>query len=137
MGLYLCIFDDDDEVDGVEVGSYADFERFRSTVTGYLEGGKAGARFPTLILHSDCDGEWSPADCETLDKELTVIAIELKRLPPTGVQSDWQRQVAKSLGLKPTSLFDSFVDVDGEPLVDRLQRLCRIAIEHGTPIVFQ
>ena len=38
MGLYLCVFDNDDELEGVEVGSYSDFDFFRSTVTELLEG---------------------------------------------------------------------------------------------------
>ena len=29
MGLYLCVFRDDEELLGVDVGSYDDFERFR------------------------------------------------------------------------------------------------------------
>ena len=33
-----------------------------------LEDGKAGSLFPTLVMHSDCDGEWSPPDCDKLKK---------------------------------------------------------------------
>ena len=32
MGLYLCIFDEDEEVDGVEVGLYSDFNALRDYV---------------------------------------------------------------------------------------------------------
>jgi len=52
MGLYLCVFDGEEELDGVEVGFYADFGTFRNAVVRHLENGKAGSRFPTLIHHS-------------------------------------------------------------------------------------
>lgn len=42
MGLYLCVFEGDDELDGVEVGSYADFGAFRSAVATHVEGGIEG-----------------------------------------------------------------------------------------------
>lgn len=137
MGLYLCVFTGDDELEGVEVGSYADFDFFRSTVTKLLERGLAGLKYPTLIIHSDGDGEWSPAECARLKLELADIAAEFALLPFHPFQADWQKQVSKLLGLKPKSLFDSFIDVDGEPLIDRLQRLCEVAIENDQPILFQ
>ena len=70
MGLYLCVFDGDEELEGVDVGSYADFDFFRGAVAEILEGGNAGTRYPTLMLHSDCDGEWSVEECIDLEKEL-------------------------------------------------------------------
>lgn len=137
MGLYLCVFAGDDELEGVEVGSYADFDSFRSRVTELLERGLAGSKCPTLIIHSDCDGEWSPAECVRLRSELDYIARSFASLPPSPFQADWQKQVGKLLGLKPNSLYDSFIDVDGEPLIARLQRLCEVAIENDQPIEFQ
>lgn len=137
MGLYLCIFEDGEEVEGVEIGSYADFDFFRNCVTDVLEGGKAGSKFPTLIEHSDCDGEWTPSECLMLREELTNISEAFKQLPAVGFQADWQKQVAKSLGLKPTSLYESFIDVDGEPLLERMLYLCQVSIERQQPILFQ
>ena len=136
MGLYLCVFDDD-ELDGVDVGSYSDFDFFRSSVTDLLEEGVAGSKFPTLIIHSDSDGEWLLSECETLKLELTTIAKELERLPAVQFRAEWQQQVAKTLGLKPASLYESFIDVDGEPLIERLQQLCDLAIERKSSILFQ
>ena len=137
MGLYLCIFDEDDDIDGVEIGSYADFGAFRDYITHELERGQTGTRFPTLILHSDCDGEWSVADCQKLQVELNEIAIASKARPPIPFFSDWQKTVAKSIGLKPQSAFESFIDVDGEFLVERLQSLVNNAITRRLPILFQ
>ncbi|MBL9085251.1 MAG: hypothetical protein JNK76_25825 [Planctomycetales bacterium] len=137
MGLYLCVFDEDEELGGVEVGTYSDFDAFRSTVIDQLEQGRSGAKYPTLILHSDCDGEWSAASCVTLKDELREIADNFQRLPPRIFAVEWQQQTAKLLGLKPLSLYDSFIDVDGEPLLERLQHLCDIAIRSERPILFQ
>jgi hypothetical protein len=137
MGLYLCIFDDDDELDGVEVGAYSDFAFFRNSVTELLEKGVAGSRYPTLILHADSDGEWSPPECETLKRELEDISNRLRELPAVQFRADWQKHVGKSLGLNPACLYDSFIDVDGEPLLERLQRLCDAAIQGNKPILFQ
>lgn len=137
MGLYLCVFDDDDELDGVDVGGYSDFDFFRNRVTERLEGGVAGSRFPTLVMHSDSDGEWSLTECESLRRELMTIASEFQRLPGIQFRAEWQRQVGKSLGLKPASLYESFIDVYGELLLDRLIRLCDLATERAVPILFQ
>jgi hypothetical protein len=137
MGLYLCVFDGDEELDGVEVGNYSDFDFLRSSVTELLEGGLAGSRFPTLILHPDSDGEWSLAECEILRQELMTISSEFQHLPGIQFRADWQKQVGKSLGLKPASLFESFIDVDGELLIERLIRLCDLAKERAMPILFQ
>lgn len=137
MGLYLCVFEGDEELEGVEVGLYADFNALRDYVTRELEAGKLGSRFPTLIVHSDCDGEWSASECEKLRDELAVIAMELKARPAVGFTSEWQRTVAKSVGLVPRNAFESFIDVDGEFLIERLQGLAEFAYRYQSPILFQ
>ncbi len=81
MGLYLCVFDGDDEIEGVEVGSYEDFGTFRDTVRDSLEHGDSGSRFPVLMKHSDCDGMWTPREAEALHAELTLIAQEFASRP--------------------------------------------------------
>ena len=137
MGLYLCVFEGDTELDGVEVGGYDDFNSFRSAVVGRLEGGSAGVKYPTLIIHKDSDGEWTPEQCVELERELRSIAAAFQDLPPSGLDSGWQREAAKSFGLRPANLYESFIDVDGELLIDRLVALCALAQEHGQPILFQ
>lgn len=137
MGLYLCIFDGDEEVDGVEVGPYADFDTFRDCIVRELEGGSAGSKFPALILHSDCDGEWSPSKARELEKELISIGNEFRRLPPIPIGSDWKRQVVKNIGSQTNNLYDCFFDVDGEPLLDRLINLAKLSQTKNLPILFQ
>jgi len=137
MGLYLCVFEGDEDVDGVDVGSYSDFNALRDFIVQELEEGRAGSRFPTLILHSDSDGEWSVSDCETLLGELEEIATGLRARPAIPFASDWQLAVAKATGATPKTALESFVDVDGEPLVHRLQELVAFALKRRLPILFQ
>ncbi|MBX9644173.1 MAG: immunity 70 family protein [Novosphingobium sp.] len=137
MGLYLTIFAGDEELDGVEVGAYADFSAFRDAVVSNLEAGNPGSRFPTLILHSDCDGEWSPVEAALLETELEEIARELASLPPVSLGDGWKPEVAKMFGIRPANLADCFFDVDGEPLLERLIGLAKLSQERNLPILFQ
>jgi hypothetical protein len=137
MSLYLCVFEDDEELDGVDVGAYSDFGDFRKAVIRELECGKAGSRFPTLIRHSDCDGEWNLDDCSKLESELEIVSAELKQRPPRDFFADWQKNVAKKLDLHSATFYDCFIDVDGEPLLERLLSLVRLARRRELPILFQ
>jgi hypothetical protein len=110
---------------------------FRDTITTQLEGGYQGTKYPTLILHSDCDGEWNVEECGKLEQELQSIAACFRECQPVEFSAEWQRGVAKSLGLHPENLYESFIDVDGEPLIERLLSLCQLALTHHTPILFQ
>ncbi|MPS29662.1 MAG: hypothetical protein E2576_07195 [Alcaligenaceae bacterium] len=137
MGLYLAIFDGEEELDGVEVGSYADFGTFRSAVATHVEQGVAGSRCPTLMEHSDCDGQWSSEEAALLQAELSMVAESFLELPPEPLGDDWKPEVARLFGLRPNSLYDCFFDVDGEPLVDRLMGLAQLSMQRNLPILFQ
>ena len=137
MGLYLCVFDGDDEIDGVEVGPYKDFGELRDYIVRELEGGRAGTKFPTFILHSDRDGEWSVEDATKLLAEMEEIISSMKARNPLPFVSEWQRKVAKNIGLAPKSAFECFVDVDGEFVLMRIHNLVRVALERRLPILFQ
>lgn len=137
MGLYLCIIADGEDLGGVSVGAYSDFYSFRSAVTELLESGKAGTQYPTLILHSDCDGQWSSNQCIALEKELEEIRLAFQALPPVEFSGGWQKNVAAEFGLKPQNLHESFIDVNGDPLIDSLLWLSQLAQKCGRPILFQ
>jgi len=137
MSLYLCVFDEDEELNGIDVGAYSDFGHFRHTIAQVLENGNAGSRFPVLMLHSDCDGEWRVDDCETLATELETISSELKKQPAREYFAEWQKNAANKFGLRPANLYDCFIDVDGEPLLERMLDLVRIAQRKRLPILFQ
>ena len=88
-------------------------------------------------MKSDSDGEWSVADCKKLQVELDEIAVALRVRRAVAFTSDWQRDVAKSIGLKPQNALESFIDVDGEFLLERLQSLVKDALARQLPILFQ
>jgi hypothetical protein len=138
MGLYLCVFDDaGNELGGVEIGSYADFNFFRDAVVNTVEKGNAGTVCPMLNTHSDNDGAWTSEDACRLLAELNQIEEIMRQYPPIEFNSEWKNEVAKTFGLSPKTLLDCFFDIDGEPLVERLDQLAQISIASGQPILFQ
>jgi len=140
MGLYLCVFgagDGDDELDGVEVGSYGDFGRLREAVAEHLEPAGWGSRFPVLMNHVDNDGEWTPAEAVELEKEIQTIDAELAKVPPQPLPTGWQIEVAKEFDLVPTALNECFFDVNGDSVFERITDLCRLSAREGVPIIFQ
>ena len=132
MGLYLCVFDekDEDEHAASEVGSYADFGAFREAVARYL----VASDFPVLLLHSDCDGEWTVEELPALIKELDVIAAAFDRLP----RALYIPSSNPSVSVPPdaSTLSECYVDVQGDKLVDALRHLARTGIEFHRPISF-
>jgi hypothetical protein len=139
MGLYLVVFasdDLDDDLDGVDVGSYDDWHHFRQCIADHLEGGVWGARFPTLMNHPDVNVPWSPDLGVTLLAELAAIRVGLEAEPASGFAATWQVNLARQLGLTPRNLAECFIDVDGEPLLARLVDLVSISVERDRPIEF-
>jgi len=137
MGLYLMVLSDDEELDGVDVGYYRNFDEFRDMVKIQVEDGVLGSRFKTLQYHSDCDGEWSPEECGVLIEELEEIRRQFMLLPPVPLEEPWKAEVARLLNLSPTNLDECFFDVDGEPLTERLLDLAQLSVRTGLPILFQ
>ena len=140
MGLVLCVYDDPetgDDLDGFQVGRYSDFGAWRDFICAELEGGEWGSRVPTLMMHSDCDGEWSPAECAVLKRELQTIRGEMEKLPVVPFHASWQQGVAAEFGLIPQSALDCFINIDGENLVEGITRLADLAIQLRRPISFQ
>lgn len=137
MGLYLCVWEESDEVDGVDVGSYADYGRFVDPIIEHVEAGKRGSKCPIITMHSDSDGQWALEECARLKHDLEWIQRVFSSLPPAPIPAGWQTQVAKTLGIKPATLADSFFDIDGEQLIGRLIGLCQIAVDSRRGILFQ
>ena len=136
MSLYLCIFDSEDdelacELGGFQVGSYSDFNFFRRTISRHLD----PLRYPVLMEHSDCDGEWSVTELPALKQELTEIVNRFKELPPENPVSAFEHTAHCRAGA--TSLYDCFHNVDDENLFDALIGLCDLGIESERPISFQ
>ena len=138
MGLYLCVFDEGgNEVDGVEVGSYSDFNFFRDAVAATVESGQSGSVCPILQNHPDSDGMWSVDEAKSLLKELDLIEQALSTYPPVDFNSPWKTEVARTFGVKPANLLDCFFDIDGEPLLNRIRGLALSCIDKKVPILFQ
>ncbi len=141
MGLYLAVFsadDDDQELDGIGLGSYADFNAVRTLLSERLDGaGRCGRQFPTFMLHPDPDGVWATSEISRLRQELLVIVAESSRQPASAWPTDWMVQVSEEHGIAPLSLYASLIDVDGAPLLDRLIGLSELAIRIRQPIWFQ
>ena len=123
MGLYLCAFDGDEEIEGVEIGSYADFNFLRDAIVALVESGNRGSRCPIFQNHHDSDGEWSAEEAMQLLREFDLIEEALREQPPVDYNSPWKKKVATKLGLSPKNFLECFFDVDGEPLLDRLRDL--------------
>lgn len=137
MGLYVYIGNDEGQIDGADFGKYADFGAFRQYVASQVERGPLGHRFPVLLLHSDCDGEWTVNECHRLQAELLEISAAMYALPPAAVDGEWQLDLLESRGIGPANAIETYFDADGMPVLVRLLKLTTIAIEHGRPIVFQ
>ncbi len=138
MGLYLCVFEDDrsdNELEGVEVGGYDDFDALRQTVAR-LEPQGWGSRFPVLMMHPDNDGEWPLEDLPRLRDELRRILDDLSRQAPPPYEPGWQHELARRVGHRPSSMAEFFIDVDGEPLLERLAAMVEFAIDRRRPVTF-
>lgn len=138
MSLYLCIFDQNGvELEGVEVGPYVAYDEFRQTVLEHVEEGAQGEICPTLMLSSDSEGEWSPADAALLIKELKTVEEKFRSLPPVELEVGWKRMLWLGENLPMGSLYDCFFDVDGEPLISRLSFLAQKSVDTQLNIQFQ
>ena len=135
MGLYLVIFDEREELGGIEV-HYSHFASLRNAVLEKLEPNGCGSRFPTLMLHSDSRGESIPSESRKLAAELEEIATRFKELPPE-LTDGYQKHVTKARGVEPRNLYECFFDPLGGPLLEQLISLARLSSERNLPILFR
>jgi Immunity protein 70 len=139
MGLCLVVLDSDhDDDDGAEqeeiaecdVGHYSDFGCFRNTIARCLD----ARLFPTLMEHSDCDGEWSLADIPILERELQTIGAAFQEYPPEEPVGAFEH--CSDYRVDAKSLYDCFHSVNGENLIEAILGLCKVAREHKRSITF-
>jgi Immunity protein 70 len=131
MSLFLTIFDGDDDVAGWAFGHYSDFGCFRDTIATKLR----AADYPTLMKHSDCDGDWPVAQLPVLRSELESIAAAFRCLPAEEPQKAFEHTAEHRHGAR--SLYECFHNVDGENIFEALIALCDEGIRLQRPIVFQ
>ena len=138
MGLYLCVFDENNEdICGLEVGLYKYFAEFRGLVAQYVDSGKFMSSMSTLLNHLDCDGSWNVRECRQLKAELEEIKQVFMKEPLSPQIAALKQDIFKFYGIKPKNLFECFIDSDCEFLIDRLIELCNLATKKNRPIVFQ
>ena len=117
--------------------SHLDYDLFVQSVVHYVENDKQGSLCPTLTLHHDSDGEWNSVDAAKLLAELQKIKEIFKQVTPIKHNAAWVADVLSEIGLKPSNAYESFIDVDGDFLIDRLIGLAELSIKTGFPILFQ
>ncbi|WJS95655.1 immunity 70 family protein [Flavobacterium johnsoniae] len=138
MGLYLAIFKKEEEINGLEVGSYEYFGIFRDCIFELIENnGNWGSTCPTIMNHSDCDGKFEPKECKEMISELKKIKEVFQKQNSNHKVIDQKKELIDLYQIKPLNLYDCFIDVDGENLIDRLIELCEDAIDNDLDIIFQ
>ena len=130
MSLYLAIFDGDEEVAGWALGHYSDFGYFREVVDLRM-----ADQCPTLMLHSDCDGEWTVQQLPVLRAELVAIGRAFQRLPAEQPVGAFGHTAEHRRGAR--SLLECFHNVDGENLIEAMIALCDEGLRRGLPILLQ
>jgi len=131
MSLYLALFNGSSEVTGWVLGHYSDFGVFRDTVARTVDASK----YPTLMLHSDSDGEWAVAELSTLRNELIELAEQFKRRPPEELAGGFEHSTTQRE--HATSLYECFHNVDGANIFEALIALCEKGEQRSLPILFQ
>ena len=127
----MYVVNDRNELGAVETETEDDFMYFRDSVHMTLEDGEFGGRFPTLMKTFLSD--WEKEDAADLERELTEIHAAFRKLLPQPPDGNWRAKLMRS-GRKPERLAEVYVDKDGEPLLERLIALARVARENGLPI---
>ena len=131
MSLYLTIFDGEEEVAGWVFGHYSDFGYFRDVVAAKLRADD----YPTLMAHTDCDGEWAAQELPRLRRELQLIGERFRQLPPEQPQGAFEH--TSEFRRSARSLYDCFHNVDGESVFEALIALCDEGIRRDRPVLFQ
>jgi hypothetical protein len=132
VSLYLVVFDaDGNELEGWVLGHYSDFGAFRDAIVENQE----SSRYPVLLGHSDCDGEWSVDELPKLKKELQEIGTLFRSLPSVEPTNAFEHTA--DFRAEASVLYDCFHNVDGENLIEALIHLCEVGIRSQNPILFQ
>lgn len=133
--MEFCILSGDRELETVSTTTYDDFYYFRDSIHYALEEGEFGSKFPIFMCRFE-PSEWKVEELAALQHELEAIAEAFKKLPPQPLDSHWGGRVADSRA-RYSNLYEVFVDADGEPLLERLINLCRVAQREKKPIVLR
>ena len=139
MSLYLCVLDFSEkyekEVFGVEVGSYAYFGFFRDCICKYVEKNRRGSVCPNIMNHEDANGFYTPEECTSVIKELSLVRRAFEEIP---VDDNilLNSNIVQNSNLQ-NNLSDYFVDIDGCNLITQLELICECAVNNNLNVYFQ
>ena len=121
-----------------EVGAPSFFNCFFSTITGLLEGGRRGERFPFLAgkLYT---GEIAAEDVQAALKELREIKEHLKKFDPSAVIWDLENTSAhppwgNNISPDITNMSNYFVSSTGRDLFELLEEAFQAAQNEKTGV---
>lgn len=134
MGLCLCVLDKDpgdgeepEEIAECDVGHSSDFGCFRDSIARHLD----ASSYPTLMEHSDCDGEWSLPEIPLLEQELREIGAAFQKLPPEEPNGAFEHTAESRMGAE--SLYDLLDFASSGEGLSVAIRLCQTRPRSRTP----
>lgn len=124
MKVKLAIVDSNAAEDVTGTNTEDDFFYMKDSISQALEP-DWGARFPHFMKDGYPDQVWQGTELKELVGELEVIVEECREKPPEPLDSNWQGKMSDDC----KSLYDVFVDTNGQPILGELLRICKKASE--------
>lgn len=131
MGVRLAVVSEGVELSAVETETEDDFMYFRDSVCMALEGNDFGSRFP--VFQRKFFSDWDADEVAVLERELSRMHADMRKLPPKPLDSNWASKLAVS-GRQPETLAEVFIDKTGAPLMEALVALTQLARERSLAI---
>jgi hypothetical protein len=131
MVVRLAVMSDGVELSAVETETEDDFMYFRDSVCMALEDNDFGSRFP--VFQHKFFSDWDADEVAALERELSRMHADMRRLPPNPPDGNWASKLAVS-ARQPETLAEVFIDKTGAPLLEGLIALARLAREKGLAI---
>lgn len=139
MSLYLCVLDFsegyENEIKGIEIGSYDYFSCFRECICKYVENNKWGSKCPIIMNHEEGNGFFSPDDCKKVLNELLVIKRVFENIIP---DNSTLQKVKKYKKIQSSMVLrECFTDVDDCDLISQLEMICELSVQKELNVYFQ
>src|SRR5215813_1212399 len=94
MGVRLTVRSGGTELSAVETMTEDDFMYFRDSICMALEGNDFGSRFP--VFQGKFFSDWDADEVAVLERELSRMHADMRRLPPKPADSNWASKLAVS-----------------------------------------
>src|SRR5262249_43549791 len=106
MGVRLAVMSEGVELSAVETETEDDFMYFRDSVCMALEGNDFGSGFP--VFQRKFFSDWDADEVVVLERELSRMHADMRKLPPKPLDSNWASKLAVS-GRQPETLAEVFI----------------------------